>query len=157
MSDEYILKGKAYIDRQGRKHGFVPAVCWFTNLDIPKRHEELFLYKNYTPEEYPKYYNFDAINVNKTQDIPCDYYGAMGVPITFMDKYNTEQFEILGLGISNSGIEIGVKPYTTEHKNYRKNVQNRGAVDGDLYMIDKNNNPIVPYARILIRRKKNEN
>ena len=70
-------------------------VMWFTNLDISKRHEELFLYKNYTPEEYPKYDNYDAINVDKTQDIPCDYYGAMGVPITFMDKYNPEQFEII--------------------------------------------------------------
>ena len=69
--------------------------CWLTNLDISKRHEELFLYKNYTPEEYPKYDNYDAINVGKVQDIPCDYYGVMGVPITFMDKYNPEQFEII--------------------------------------------------------------
>ena len=69
--------------------------CWLTNLDISKRHEELFLYKNYTPEEYPTYDNYDAINVNKVQDIPCDYFGVMGVPITFMDKYNPEQFEII--------------------------------------------------------------
>lgn len=74
----------------------VSGVTWFTNLEIPKRHEELILYKKYTPEEYPKYDNYDAINVNKTLEIPCDYDGVMGVPITFLDKYNPEQFEILG-------------------------------------------------------------
>lgn len=69
---------------------------WFTNLDHKKRHEELVLYKSYTPEEYPKYDNYDAINVDKTADIPCDYDGVMGVPITFLDKYSPEQFEIVG-------------------------------------------------------------
>lgn len=71
-------------------------IGWFTNLDVAKRHEKLILWKNYTPEEYPKYDNYDAINVNKVSEIPCDYDGVMGVPITFMDKYNPEQFEILG-------------------------------------------------------------
>jgi len=74
----------------------VSGVHWFTNLDISKRHEELILYKNYNPEEYPTYENFEAINVDKTKDIPMDYEGAMGVPITFLDKYNPEQFEIIG-------------------------------------------------------------
>jgi len=74
----------------------VSGVMWFTNLDIEKRHEELILYKPYTPEEYPKYGNYDAIEVSKTADIPCDYYGIMGVPITFLDKYNPSQFEIVG-------------------------------------------------------------
>jgi hypothetical protein len=77
----------------------------------------------------------------------------MGVPITFIDKYNPDQFEIIGLGISNSGIEIGVQPYKPEHKKYRKEVQKRGAVDGDLYMM-KNGIVEVPYARII---KKQEN
>lgn len=131
----------------------VSGVHWFTNLDISKRHEDLILYKNYTPEEYSKYENFDAINVDKTKDIPVDYSGYMGVPITFLDKYNPDQFEIIGLGISNSGLEIGVKPYKEEHKRYRKEVQKRGAVDGDLYMV-KNGVVEVPYARILIRNKK---
>lgn len=71
--------------------------CWFTNLDIKKRHEQLVLYKKYSPSEYPKYDNYDAIEVSKTADIPYDYDGLMGVPITFLDKYNPEQFEILGL------------------------------------------------------------
>jgi hypothetical protein len=78
----------------------VSGVVWFTNLDISKRHEDLILYKRYTPEEYPKYDNYDAINVDKTSGIPVDYDGVMGVPITFLDKYNPEQFEILGMSAS---------------------------------------------------------
>ena len=126
---------------------------WYTNLDIAKRHEDLILYKPYTPEAYPKYDNYDAINVDKTKEIPMDYAGAMGVPITFLDKYNPEQFEILGLGISNSGLDVGVRPYKSEHKKYRKEIQKRGAVDGDLYMV-KNSEVVVPYARILIKNKR---
>jgi len=70
---------------------------WYTNLDFPKRHEKLILWKQYTPEEFPKYDNYDAINVNKVVEIPKDYDGYMGVPITFLDKYNPEQFEIVGI------------------------------------------------------------
>ena len=144
-----------YATATDRKEGMirVSGVHWFTNLDITKRHEDLILYKNYTPEEYPMYENFEAINVNKTKDIPFDYKGLMGVPITFLDKYNPEQFEIIGLGISNSGLEIGVQPYKEEHKKYRKEIQKRGAVDGDLYMMI-NGEVNVPYARIIIRNKK---
>lgn len=69
--------------------------CWFTNLDHNKRHEELILYKKYSPEEYPKYDNYDAIEVSRVAEIPYDYFSAMGVPITFLDKYNPEQFEII--------------------------------------------------------------
>ena len=71
------------------------SIVWFTNLDHDKRHEDLILYKTYNEAEYPKYDNYDAINVDKTSDIPIDYKGAMGVPITFLDKYNPEQFEII--------------------------------------------------------------
>jgi len=74
----------------------VSGVTWFTNLDINKRHEDLILFKKYTPEEYPTYDNYNAINVDVTKEIPCDYKGVMGVPVTFLDKYNPEQFEILG-------------------------------------------------------------
>ena len=81
-------------DETGQKWRSMGNVCWYTNLDHEKRHETLPLYKKYTPEEFPKYDNYDAINVNKTSDIPYDYDGVMGVPITFMDKYNPEQFEI---------------------------------------------------------------
>lgn len=144
-----------YATATDRKEGMirVSGVHWFTNLDINKRHEDLILYKKYTPKEYPKYENFDAINVDKTKEIPYDYAGMMGVPITFMDKYNPDQFEIIGVGIANAGLEIGVLPYKPEHKKYRKEVQKRGAVDGDLYMI-VNGEVTVPYTRIIIKNKK---
>ena len=70
---------------------------WCTNVETTKRYQRLDLYKKYTPDEYPKYDNYDAINVDKVDDIPMDYNGVMGVPITFLDKYNPNQFEILGL------------------------------------------------------------
>lgn len=128
---------------------------WYTNLDIAKRHEDIILYKTYSGNEtkYPKYENFNAINVDRTFDIPVDYKGFMGVPITFLDKYNPAQFEIVGLGISNSGIEIGVQPYKEEHRKYRKEIQKRGAVDGDLYLM-KNGEVDVPYARVIIKNKR---
>lgn len=94
-----------YATATDRKEGMirVSGVHWFTNLEINKRHEDLILYKKYTPEEYPKFENFDAINVDITKDIPMDYEGFIGVPITFMDKYNPDQFEIIGVGIANLG------------------------------------------------------
>jgi hypothetical protein len=144
-----------YATATDRKEGMirVSGVHWFTNLEINKRHEDLILYKKYTPEEYPKFENFDAINVDVTKDIPMDYEGFMGVPITFMDKYNPDQFEIIGVGIANLGLEMGVQPYKPEHKKYRKEVQKRGAVDGDLYMM-VDGVVTVPYSRIIIRNKK---
>lgn len=75
-------------------------VTWFTNLDIAKRHEDFKLYKTYNKKEFPTYDNYDAINVDKTKDIPMDYSGVMGVPITFLEKYNPKQFKILGMSAS---------------------------------------------------------
>lgn len=83
------------IDENGVKWRRMGNICWFTNIDNEKRHEEIILFHNYTPEKYPEYDNYKAINVDKTAEIPCDYYGAMGVPISFIDKHNPEQFEIL--------------------------------------------------------------
>lgn len=144
-----------YATATDRKEGMirVSGVHWFTNLEINKRHEDLILYKKYTPEEYPKFENYDAINVDVTKDIPVDYDGMIGVPITFMDKYNPDQFEIIGVGIANLGLEIGIQPYKPEHKKYRKEIQKRGAVDGDLYMM-VDGVVTVPYSRIIIKRKK---
>ena len=91
--------------KDDKKFGNVPAISWFTNLDNEKRHINLVrdvLYKKYTPAEYPKYDNYDAINVGRTQDIPCDYAGLMGVPITFLDKYNPNQFEIIWQASGNT-------------------------------------------------------
>ena len=92
----YEVRSKSLrVDEKGNRYVRVVGVRWFTNMDYPQRHEELVLYKHYTPEEYPKYDNYDGINVNATGDIPIDYEGAMGVPLTFMDKYNPDQFEII--------------------------------------------------------------
>ena len=93
VPDDYN-KGKIEI-RNGVRMATIGSACWFTNIDNSRRHEELDLYKHYTPEEFPKYDNYDAINVNRVSDIPCDYDGVMGVPITFLDKYNPDQFEII--------------------------------------------------------------
>ena len=80
----------------GKKMARVSTSCWFTNLPVSKHNEELILIKHYTPEDYPKYDNYDAINVNTYTDIPCDFDGVMGVPVTFLDKYNPMQFDIVG-------------------------------------------------------------
>ena len=98
VPDSYPLTAaSSRVDAEGNKYIRVKGVRWFTNLDFKERHEDLILYKNYTPEEYPKYDNYDAINVDKTSDIPLDYEDKMGV--TFLDKYNPEQFEIIdGIG-----------------------------------------------------------
>ena len=121
VPDNYELQAAGCgVDETGKKYIRVKGVRWFTNLDYKERHENLILYKKYNPEEYPKYENYDAINVNRTEEIPIDYDGVMGVPITFMDKYNPEQFEIIGMGIAGLGLAAGVQPYKPEHKKYRK-------------------------------------
>ena len=84
-----------WIDESGQKWRSLGNACWFTNLDLSKRHEEIVLYKKYSEEDYPHYDNYDAIEVNKTELIPEDFNGVMGVPITFLNKYNPEQFEIV--------------------------------------------------------------
>lgn len=117
-----------WIDETGQKWRSFGNICWFTNLDIKKRHEELILYQTFSPEEYPKYDNYDAIDVGKTADIPIDYDGIMGVPITFLDKYNPDQFEIVG------------QMATTKKDDYNF---------GYPYIKGKK-----IYARILIRKKK---
>ena len=99
-----------WIDETGQKWRSFGNICWYSNLDIKKRHEDLILYKKYTPEEYPKFDNYDIINVKRVADIPEDHYGVMGVPITFPQYYNPEQFEILG--IANSARWIGHECYT---------------------------------------------
>lgn len=93
----YELYGsEARLDEDGNRIVATNNCLWLTNLDNPKRHEDIILYKNYSAEEYPNYDNYDAINVDKTKEIPMDYKGIMGVPITFLDKFNPEQFEIIG-------------------------------------------------------------
>ena len=134
-----------------RKYGKVPAISWFTNIENKKRTQPIDLYKRYSFEDYPKYDNFLGFNVDKVADIPMDYDGIMGVPITFLNNYCPSQFTIIGLGISNSGLSCGVEPYKKQWRDYRVNVQKRAAVDGDLYMVI-NQEVKVPYARILIKK-----
>lgn len=110
-----------WIDEEGNKWRSLGNICWFTNLDIKKRHEDLILWKTYNEEEYPKYDNYDAINVDKVSEIPIDYEGAMGVPITFMDKYNPEQFEILGKMASTQIDEYNFGyPYINKQRKYAR-------------------------------------
>lgn len=136
----------------------VSGVHWFTNLDINKRHEDLILYKNYTPEEYPTYDNFNAINVDVTKDIPVDYKGLMGVPITFLDKYNLDQFEIIGLGQGNLYRALTPKGLSQKFvDDYYKN-GGTGSIKEDhpiLAYYDINGKPVIPYMRIIIKNKKN--
>ena len=123
-------------DETGQKWRSMGNICWYTNLDIAKRHEDLILYKNYMPEEYPKYDNYDAINVGKVSEIPLDYEGAMGVPITFLDKYNPEQFEILNANDFRRNEFVPMKAH--------------GLIKDKESSI--NGKPV--YVRILIKRKK---
>lgn len=121
----------------------VSGVVWFTNIDTQKRHEELILVKKYSPEEYPTYVNYEAIEISKTKDIPMDYSGEMGVPITFLDKYNPDQFEIIG-----SSITLG-KPMTqfAEKGSY--------LAGGPRFYIDNGNGQFQRlYDRIVVRNKK---
>lgn len=122
----------------GRRFVRVPGIRWFTNLDFKERHDELILYKKYTPDSYVKYDNFDAINVDKVNDIPCDYEGVMGVPLNILDVFNPDQFEIVGYGKGELAKSIGVK------SNFR------GRTD---LAITVNGKHTCPYGRILIRKK----
>lgn len=123
-------------DELGQKWRSLGNICWFTNIDISKRHEDLILYKKYTPEEYPKYDNYDAINVKKVAEIPIDFEGAMGVPITFLDKYNPSQFEIL----SCNDFRLNNKVPFKQHGLIK---DKDGTINGK-----------ATYVRILIRNKK---
>lgn len=118
----------------------VSGVTWFTNLDIPKNHEEQILWKPFVPEEYPRYVNYDAIEVSQSKDIPMNYDGKMGVPITFMYKYNPDQFEIVGMSLDLADMSI---------------VRERlGRNDGGpTFYIEKDSELVRLYDRIVIRRK----
>ena len=112
IPDDYPLDASGTrVDEEGKKYIRVKGVRWFTNLPHKKRNEELITYKTYSPEEYPKYDNYDAIEVGFVRDIPSNYSGAMGVPITFLDKYNPDQFEILDANKLRTHEKVPVKPH----------------------------------------------
>jgi len=138
VPDDYEARETRYWeDESGQKWRSLGNICWFTNLDHNKRHEELDLVCRYSEEEFPKYDNYDAIEVNRVDNIPFDYDGVMGVPITFLDKYNPEQFEILG-ATENDASEAIIKLRVSGHYKY-----DRPYIKG-----------VRKYARILIRNKK---
>lgn len=128
IPDDYPLEAKGCgVDENGKRYIKVKGVRWFTNLKTDIDKPFLVLTEKYTPEKYPKYDNYNAINVNKTKDIPMDYDGVMGVPITFLDKHCINQFDILG-----------IDRYIEDNPNYGK----RFTINGKEL-----------YARILIKRK----
>lgn len=148
------------IDEEGNKYIRVPGVHWFTNVDHGRRHEppqlmtmsENFKHSKHKEirgkKEYIHYENYDAIEVPFSDAIPSDYNGVMGVPISFLDRYCPEQFEIIGQTQGDSGKELGLKPFPRELKKLNPSLR-----DGQLYYIDENGIPQKPYARILIRKK----
>lgn len=162
VPDEYPLTASGWrIDNKGRKYIRVKGVRWFTNIDHGRRHEPLPLM---TMEDnlrfskhkelkgkaaYDHYDNYDAIEVPFTDAIPSDYDGVMGVPISFLDKYCPEQFEILGQTQGDSGRELGLRPYPRELKKLNPSLR-----DGQLYYME-NGIPQKPYARVLIKKKCN--
>jgi hypothetical protein len=144
VPDDYPLKAAGCgIDESGRHFIRVKGVRWFTNLDTIRRHEPIALSRNYTPDEYPNYENYRAIDVGRTLDIPVDYDGVMGVPITFLDKHSPDQFEIIMLANGNARTNVSSKTHT--EVGYRPHPEDRGGV-GVI-------NGRRVYARILIRRK----
>lgn len=133
VPDYYEPRATRYREENGIKYRSMGNICWYTNLDIPKRHEDIPIFRQYRKEEYQFYDNYDAINVNKVADIPVDYYGYMGVPITFMSKHNPKQFEIIGLIAGNIKGLAGIPTKTGKDGPY---------INGKL-----------KYGRVLIRRK----
>lgn len=134
VPDTYEVKETDFkIDENGQKWRRMGNICWFTNIDIEKRHENMTLFRSYSPELYPVYDNYDAIEISKTADIPCDYLGYMGVPITFMQYHNPMQFQIVGVTAN------GLVPDNMKKGNYK------------IY-----NNPIInrvpKYQRVIIKR-----
>lgn len=158
VPEDYPMNASGYrIDDLGNKYIRVKGVRWWSNIDYPQRHEDIILYKNYTPEEYPKYDNYDAINVDKTSDIPMDYDGVMGVPITFLDKYNPSQFKILGCSSAIELFGIESHPFSEEFMTIYKSgkVRTKGNLQKSKpCYIDNEGFVNIGYHRIFIQRIK---
>lgn len=144
VPDEYPLNaaGCGY-DGHGRRYIRVKGIRWYTNLDMSQRHRGLDLSKKYSPEEYPTFDNYNAINVSRTANIPYDYPGIMGVPITFLDKYDPDQFDILML--ANGNVRANSSAETLKLVGYKRHENDKGGVG----VIDGKRS----YARILVRNK----
>lgn len=136
VPDYYEPRETRYREENGQKYRSLGNIIWLTNIDIPKRHEDIIVFKKYNPADYQKYDNYEAINVNKIVDIPADYDGIMGVPITLFHKHNPEQFEIIGLLAGNIKGLAGIPSKSGKDGPY---------IDGKL-----------KFGRILVRNKKVE-
>lgn len=145
MPDKYEKYN--HINDKGEKIGKVPGIVWLTNLDISTRHEELILYKKYNEEDYPKYYNFDAINVDSLADIPYDYDGMMGVPDTLLGQFNPDQFELIGLGRDGEGITVNRSIYP------KIKLLNPNSRPSHIGFFTKDGTPKEPYSRIIVKLK----
>lgn len=151
VPDHYDIETETRIKTEnGQKFFSMGSVYWFTNLDNRKRHDNIILFKNYNPREYPKYDNYDVIEVSKVKDIPIDYKGLMAVPITFVDKYNPNQFEILGIMDRENSSGLRTKKYDKSEVSNANDLNARGVlkIDGKLKAM---------YARLIIRNKDYEN
>ncbi|MDH5785347.1 MAG: adenine-specific methyltransferase EcoRI family protein [Chromatiales bacterium] len=168
VPDHYTPRAtRFWVDEDGQKWRSFGNMCWFTNLDYKKRHEDLTLYKTYTPDEYPKYDNFDAIEVSKVADIPIDYEGVMGVTIGFLTKHNPDQFEIVGITKTWYGGATKIYPQQTQVSTNGKTSQVGKLNDGPVLRVDSPPTEktyykvdgecyVQMYARVLIRNKKVE-
>jgi len=164
ISDDFPKKTGQRTDENGQRYQTIGSSAWFTNLDHAKRHEELILYKSYDPTEYPTYDNYDAIEVSKTVDIPVDYDGVMGVPVSFLGKHNPDQFEIVGITKTWFGAATKTYPKQTQVSANGATSSvgklNDGAVlkvetppRGKTYYQVDDEYFIQTYPRVLIRRK----
>jgi hypothetical protein len=131
-------------------------VCWFTNMDFPQRHEDLILWNKYNPTDHPTYVNYDAINVAKTSHIPQDYFGVMGVPVSFLDKYNPDQFELIGsVWDTETMKDIGVQVLGHEFISSYREQGGTGHYSAGMRVLGlMEPKPRIAFNRILIRRKK---
>lgn len=167
VPDYYTPRATRYREENGIKYRSMGNICWYSNLEIEKRYEELPLFRHYNELDYPHYDNYDAINIDKIADIPLDYDGVMGVPITFLEKYNPKQFRIVGLTTGRNEFEavptkkyinpIQVNPDGTtangSKANTRATLLLEGKPKGVYYTADNADGMLkIVYARVLIQR-----
>lgn len=147
VPDDYPLEAAGCgVDEDGKRYIRVKGVRWYTNLDFRERHEDLVLHRKYNPTDYPHYDNYDAIEVSKTNEIPKDFLGAMGVPITFLDRFNPSQFEVLGITDRDDNSGLKTKVYTRSDSDKYGDLNRRGAI-----RLPGGFRPT--YARVFIRKK----
>lgn len=147
VPDSYPLNAAGCrVDENGKKYIRVKGVRWITNLEYSERYEDIPLFKHYTPEEFPKYDNYDAIEVGETKNIPVDYDGIMGVPITFIDRFNPNQFDLLGMTDRQNTSGLRTKKYTFE------DVENFNDLNASCVLLQDGKYKSL-YTRFLIRRK----